>query len=126
MAFASGVRLGSTRPAALGPARPCFSFADAPCCAASAIRINFGAMNYGSTDLPPLYTAPVLEQGKQQDALTFSQPKKAAPKAESEARAAAPPRDGPAYRTRSQTRRAVQACAPVAARTRSQTRCGAR
>jgi hypothetical protein len=35
--------------------------------------------------------------------------------------AAKPPRDVPAYRTRSQTRRAVQACAPVAARTRSKT-----
>ncbi|GBF99103.1 hypothetical protein Rsub_11912 [Raphidocelis subcapitata] len=217
MAFASGLHLGSTRPAALGPARPCFSFADPPCCSASAICIQFGTPRYASAALPPLYTAPVLvpppaprrsmpaaaaapallwaaygaadehdweaeqgaaftggadedgcgaaaaavavaaaaapsvaaadaagepgspsgwaeffsqlfgestedeEQGQQLDAQTVSQPE-----AESEARATAPPRDGPAYRTRSQTRRVVPACAPVAARTRSQTRRGAR
>ncbi|GBF95578.1 hypothetical protein Rsub_08559 [Raphidocelis subcapitata] len=219
MAFASGVRLGSTRPAALGPARPCFSFANPPCCSVSAFNVHFGALNYGSANLPPLYIAPVLvpppaprrsmpaaeaapafpwaaaygvadgldwkaeqgaafaggadedgcgaaaaatavaaataaatpsvaaadaagwaefcavvfgessvdeEQWKQQGAPTFSEPKKAAPKAESEARAATPQSDGPAYRTRSQTLRAAQACAPVAARTRSQTRRGVR
>ncbi|GBF94106.1 hypothetical protein Rsub_07093 [Raphidocelis subcapitata] len=109
-----GAAAAAATPVAVAAATPCVAAADA------AGWAEFSAVVCGESAVDE-------EQWKQQDAQAFIEPKKAAPKAESEARAAMPPqRAGPAYRTRSQTLRVALACAPVAARTRSQTRRGAR